>query len=137
VAPPAAPEVVVTGGGRELRVETLLPTGGSGCPVDLAGRLALVPLSAFDRVRESLPAGCAVLRIDLPPGASAGAVRLSASDGTTEAACEPGSECPVGACAFPFAPLVRRAGEAASVLAIFQSTSSAPRRAALAVELAP
>jgi hypothetical protein len=118
-------------------VEVLLPAGGNGCPVDLAGRLALVPLTAFDRLRESLPAGCAVLRIDLPPGSSAAAVSLAAGDGETEAVCQPGSECPVGACAFPFAPLVRRGGETSSVVVIFQSTASAPRRAALAVELAP
>ncbi len=110
--------------------------GGGGCPANLAGRLALVPLGSFDRLAETLPPGCVVLRIDLPAGSLAGtpAVRYAAIGEDGRAVdCAPGRECVDGG-AFPWPAVVRRGATGTAVLAAFESRAATPRGAALAVE---
>lgn len=137
-----ATEVTSSAGGRSLRGEVRVEGGGEGCPSDLAARLGLVPLQipVLEKLDQALPAGCRVLRVEIPAGATVAATRYEAAgeDGVF-AACEPGSACPAGGCAFPVAPIQRRgaAGGASGVLlGIFQSTATAPRSAALVVDLA-
>ena len=130
-APSAGTAAVVTVSGQ--RAEARVDVGSAGCPVDLAARLGLVPLAAFERVVEALPAGCAVLRIDLPAGAAVAGVRFEASDGGAFQECRTATDCPVGASRFPSAPIVRRSGSTAVVLGIFESTSPAPRTGAMVV----
>jgi hypothetical protein len=115
----------------EIRVEQ----GGAGCPIDLAGRLALLPLGSFDRLAASLPAGCVVLRLDLPAGTAVGAIRYQAlADGMAPADCAPGTACAIPECSFPAPAVVRRTADATVVLGIFQSVAATPRSAALSVE---
>lgn len=130
-APGAGTPAVVTVSGQ--RAEARIDVGAAGCPTDLAARLGLVPLTAFDKVVAALPPGCAVLRVDLPLGASVAEVRLEASAGGAFAVCTPGAECAAGASRFPSAPIVRRGVAGPTVLAIFESTSPAPRTGAMVV----
>lgn len=121
--------------GSTSRVEIRVEQGGAGCPLDLAGRLALLPLGSFERLAASLPTGCVVLRIDLPAGAPVGAVRYQAlADGMGAADCPPGSACAIPDCGFPAPAVVRRTPDATVVLAVFQSLAATPRAAALTVE---
>jgi len=122
--------------GEGLRAELTLSGGEAGCPIDLPGRLSLVPLTAFDRLVESLPAGCGLLRVDLPAGAGYAGARLEAASEGAPAECSPGSECPVGSCEFVGQPVLRRSAAGSSVLAAFQTTTSAPRTAILTVFVA-
>jgi hypothetical protein len=121
--------------GATSRVEIRVEQGGAGCPLDLAGRLALLPLGSFDRLAASLPAGCVVLRIDLPAGAPVGAIRYQAlADGMAPADCPPGTACAIPECSFPAPAVVRRTTEATIVFAVFQSVAATPRSAALGIE---
>lgn len=138
--PAASPRVArgVGVSGAAARIEVRLEGGGAGCPSDLAARLSLVPLGSLDRLAETLPPGCVLLRLDLPAGTIPGAISYAAlADGGTPAACQPGVTCPAGECAFPWPAVLRRTAAATVVLAVFESRSAAPRSAALSVEPAP
>jgi hypothetical protein len=126
--------------GRTLRAEIEVAAGGVGCPSDLAARLGLLPLvpELFEKLGRSLPAGCRVLTVEVPAGATVAGARFAAGSAAGEPrTCEPGSECAAGGCAFPVAPIVRRGPQGGRVLGIFQSTADSPRRAAMVVELQP
>lgn len=134
---PATPSVARAAGalGEVARVEIRVEQGGAGCPIDLAGRLALLPLGSFDRLAASLPAGCVVLRLDLPAGVPVGAIRYQAlAEGLEAADCPPGAACAIPDCSFPAPAVVRRTPEATIVFAVFQSVAATPRSAALSVE---
>lgn len=136
-APPASARVARATGvaGAAARVEIRVEQGGAGCPIDLAGRLALLPLGSFDRLAATLPAGCVVLRLDLPAGAPVGQIRYQAlAEGLEPADCPPGAACAIPDCSFPAPAVVRRAADATTVLAVFQSLAATPRAAALTVE---
>src|SRR5690606_25594659 len=121
--------------GEVARVEIRVEQGGAGCPIDLAARLALLPLGSFDRLAASLPAGCVVLRLDLPAGAPVGTIRYQAlADGFEPADCPPGVGCAIPDCSFPAPAVVRRTPDGTVVFGIFQSVAATPRSAALSVE---
>ncbi len=130
-----AAEVTRSADGRTHSAEVRIESGGEGCPMDLAARLSLVPIASFDKLTKSLPAGCAVLRIDLPAGASLAAHRFEAAAEGELQSCAPNGSCPVEAAYFEGAPIVRRSADGSAVLAIFVSSTSAARRGVLTVEV--
>ncbi len=124
--------------GAAARVEVRLEGGGAGCPSDLAARLSLVPLPSLDRLAETLPPGCVLLRLDLPAGARPGTISYAAlADGGAPVDCQPGVACAAEDCSFPWPAVLRRTAASTVVLAAFESRSAAPRSAALSVEPAP
>jgi len=110
--------------------EATISTGSTeGCPGDLAARLAAVPLEEVDELAASIGGGCRVVQVALPAGARYTGFRFEAQSASVTADCLPGRECPSGGCRFPFAPVVRRAGQRTVLLAAFASAVREPRRA--------
>lgn len=74
-----------------------------------------------------------MLRVDLPRGARFVGFRYEATGETGAADCMPSRPCPAAGCRFPGDPVLRRGAERTTVLALFESTSAAPRIGALTV----
>ena len=145
-AAPAAPQPPVTTrpiertcyecrpGESAIFTEAELTTTGSGvCPADLSARLASTSLDALPALLASLPAGCVVLRVDLPRTARYTGFRYESRSAAApqSADCFPRQECAGGGGRFPFEPIVRREAIGTVVLAIFES--AAPRTAGFTV----
>ncbi len=130
--PPARPRVCVECPPGESAAwgEATIATGSAeGCPSDLAARLAAVPLEKVDEIAAGVGDGCRIMQVTLPAGARYTGFRFEAQSGSVTADCLPGRDCPSGGCKFPFAPVVRRAGQRTTLLAAFASTVREPRRA--------
>lgn len=133
--PPAKPRVCVECPAGESAAwgEATVPAGDvDGCPGDLAARLATVALDDVAELAASLGKGCRVVQVALPAGARYTGFRFEAQSASVVADCLPGRECPAGGCRFPFAPVVRRAGQRTVLLAGFASAVAEPRRALVA-----
>jgi hypothetical protein len=120
-------------GEQALWAETMVVGGGAACPADLRARLEAAPVAEIEAARSALPAGCALLRVDLPRGTRYIGFRYEATGERAAADCLPGRPCPVGECRFPGDPVVKRDGDRTTVLAWFEATGAAPRSAVLTV----
>ncbi len=90
------------------------------------------------RLRAALPAGCALLRVELPRGTRYVGFRYEATGERRRADCLPNRPCPAGECRFPGDPVVRREGDRTTVLAWFEVDRRPPRaRRSLTVYYAP
>jgi len=123
VAAPLARECFECGyGERALYAEATVISGGGGCPANLAGELASRALADLPDLIADLPAGCAVLQVELPERGRFVGFRFEAGGPVGAAAdCLAGRDCPAGACRFPVEPVIRRRGERTTLLAIFES----------------
>jgi len=130
---PAAPRTCYEcrPGEQALWTEVRLEAGGT-CPADLRARLETAFVGDLESLRASLPAGCALLRVDLPRGTRFVGFRYEATGERTPADCLPGRPCPAGECRFPGDPVIKR-GESTAVLALFESNAAAARTGALTV----
>ena len=106
--------------------------GGAACPAEIASSLGKLALSEVEGLSIGLPAGCALLRLELPAKSRYTGFRFEAAAPTAEAVdCLPGRDCPAGGCRFVGQPVVRWDGERQIVLALFESSEA--RRATLTV----
>ena len=82
-----------------------------------------------------LPAGCQMLRLELPPNARYVGFRYEVQDGGGAAAsCEPGKDCPSGDARWPMDPLMFRDGTGkTTVSTVFENRSANERRAVLTI----
>lgn len=111
---------------------TISDLSGVACAPELAARLGVLLATELEALVASVGGGCAILRIDLPAGARYTGFRYEAAEPSASGAdCLPGRDCPAGECRFVGEPIVRRAGDATTVFALF--SSSAARRGALTV----
>jgi hypothetical protein len=119
---------------RSLDVTTA--EGGGSCPADLRTRLEAAPTEAWREIAEALPAGCALLEIELTSADRYIGFRYEASSprGRVED-CRPGRDCTAGGCRFLGEPLLRSAGGRTLVAAIFES--AAERSASFVVYARP
>jgi hypothetical protein len=130
--PPACPECKP--GEASLSVEIVAPpsAGATGCGDGLRESL-------LRRDVTGLPAGCQMLRLELPPNSRYIGYRYAVQDaagGTAAAAanCEAGKDCPSGDARFPLDPLLFRDGTGkTTVSAAFENRSANERRAVLTV----
>jgi hypothetical protein len=110
-------------GESAIFTETEIVAGGAdGCPSGLAGDLVTTPIDELPELLASLPAGCAVLRIDLPLTSRYSGFRYesSAGDGGRSADCFARQECAQGGL-FPVEPVVRKVETSTVVFALFES----------------
>ena len=121
-------------GEQALYTEVRLSTGG-GCGDELRARFAGATGAELERLLTSpLPAGCAVLRIDVTKGYRYLGFRYEAgAPGARSADCFPDRPCAGGGCRFVGEPILRRAGETTTVLAIFEVAGGEPRTGGLTV----
>lgn len=116
-------------GESALSVEAVAPpaAGATGCGSGLRETL-------LRRDAAGLPAGCQMLRIELPPNARYIGYRYEVRDGGNAADCQAGKDCPPGDARWPVAPLLFRDGTGkTTVSAAFENRSAAERRAVLTV----
>ena len=113
-------------GESAIFTEAELPSGTAGsCPADLRGRLEASDVDALGDLVAGLPAGCAVLRVDLPRTARYTGFRYEVSAGSGPPAdCFPGRDC-AGGGRFVGEPLVRRDDVGTLVFAIYESSTPA------------
>jgi hypothetical protein len=101
--------------------------GAAGCGTGLREAL-------LRRDVTGLPAGCQVLRLELPPNARYIGYRFDMQDGGSSAQCEAGKDCPSGDARWPMDPLLFRDGTGKTmVTAAFENRSANERRAVLTV----
>jgi hypothetical protein len=119
---------------RALDVTTV--AGGGSCPADLRARLEAAPTAAWREIAVALPAGCALLAIELSSADRYTGFRYEASSsrGRVED-CRPGRDCTAGECRFLGDPLLRSVGGRTLVAAIFES--AAERSASFVVYTRP
>jgi len=87
---------------------------------------------------DGLPAGCHVLRVELPAGAKYSGYRYEIQDGGEGFDCPAGRDCPNGTGRWPVDPVVVKNPEGTVVLAPFESgPSQRDRRAVLTVYFKP
>jgi hypothetical protein len=119
-------------GESALLAEVEIAAGGGRCPAELAARLATASRAELALLAGELPAGCALLTVELPANARYSGFRYEAAGGNGRSEdCLAGRACPAGGCSFPIEPVVRREGNATLVLALFES--DAARRAGFTV----
>ncbi len=128
--PPACPECKP--GESALSVEVVAPpvAGATGCGDGLRESL-------LRRDVTGLPAGCQMLRLQLPPNARYIGYRYEVQDaaGGAAANCEAGKDCPSGDARWPMDPLLFRDGTGkTTVSAAFENRSAdRERRAVLTI----
>lgn len=111
-------------------MERVLPAGAAAgsCGGDIASRLR------GGEVPAGLPAGCHVLRVNVPAGNRYTAYRFEIQDGGASRDCLAGQDCPVGAGRWPVNPVLVRRPEGTVVLAPFEAgASDRERRVVLTV----
>ncbi|MFL6292249.1 MAG: hypothetical protein ACJ759_15250 [Thermoanaerobaculia bacterium] len=117
-------------GESSLSVEAVAPpaAGATGCGSGLREAL-------LRRDVTGLPAGCQMLRLELPANARYIGYRYEIQDGGTNANCEAGKDCPSGDARWPMDPLLFRDGTGkTTVSAAFENRSAdRERRAVLTV----
>ena len=117
-------------GESALSVEVVAPpaAGATGCGDGLRESL-------LRRDVTGLPAGCQMLRLELPPNARYIGYRYEVQDGGGAAAnCEAGKDCPSGDARWPMDPLMFRDGTGkTTVSTAFENRSAGERRAVLTV----
>jgi hypothetical protein len=106
--------------------EVELAAGASGaCPAGLSQQLQGTDVDALGELLAGLPAGCAVLRVDLPRTARYTGFRYEARSATAPSAdCFPGRDCPSGG-RFAGEPLVRRDAVGTIVFAVYEGPAPA------------
>lgn len=117
-------------GESSLSVEVVAPpaAGATGCGGGLREAL-------LRRDVTGLPAGCQMLRLELPANARYIGYRYEIQDGGTNADCEAGKDCPAGDARWPMDPLLFRDGTGkTTVSAAFENRAAdRERRAVLTV----
>jgi len=117
-------------GESSLSVEVVAPpaAGATGCGSGLREAL-------LRRDVTGLPAGCQMLRLELPPNARYIGYRYEIRDGGTNADCQAGKDCSSGDARWPMDPLLFRDGTGkTTVSAAFENRSAdRERRAVLTV----
>ena len=118
-------------GESSLSVEAMAPpaAGATGCGQGLRESL-------LRRDVTGLPAGCQMLRLELPPNARYIGYRYEVQDAAGGAAtsCEAGKDCPSGDARWPMDPLMFRDGTGkTTVSTAFENRSAGERRAVLTV----
>lgn len=132
--PPVARTCYECGPGEQaLYTEVRLETSG-GCGDGLRSRLAAASAADVEGLAGDLPAGCAVLRIDVPKGMRYLGFRYEAgAPGARSEDCFPDRPCGAGGCRFVGDPILVREGSATTVFAIFEVAGDAPRTGGLTV----
>jgi hypothetical protein len=94
------------------------------CPADLRDRLASTAVDELGDLIAGLPAGCTVLRVDLPRSARYTGFRYETKPAGAGASsdCFPGRDC-AGGGRFPGEPLVRRDDVGTLVFATFETST--------------
>lgn len=117
-------------GESALSIAVVAPpaAGAAGCGDGLREAL-------LRREVTGLPAGCQMLRLELPPNARYIGYRYEVQDGGSAAAtCEAGKDCPAGGARWPMDPLLFRDGTGKTMVsAAFENRSANERRAVLTV----
>ena len=117
-------------GESALSIAVVAPpaAGATGCGDGLREAL-------LRREVTGLPAGCQMLRLELPPNARYIGYRYEVQDGGSAAAtCEAGKDCPSGGARWPMDPLLFRDGTGKTTIsAAFENRSANERRAVLTI----
>ncbi len=121
-------------GEQALFTEVRLSTSG-GCGEELRSLLAGAARAEVESfLGRPLPAGCSVLRVDVPKGMRYLGFRYEAgAPGARSADCFPDRPCSAGGCRFVGDPILRRDGESTTVLVIFEVDGPEPRTGGLSV----
>lgn len=115
-----------------MAITATVGAGGAACPAELAARLKVAATPELTAVAQALPAGCSLLRVELPRGARYTGFRYEAEGPNGRAEdCLPGKPCPAGASRFVGEPIVRREGDVTTVVGLFEATGE--RRGTLTV----
>lgn len=132
--PPVARTCYECGPGEQaLYTEVRVETSG-GCDEALRARLAAESAADAGALFAGLPAGCAVLRVDVPKGMRYLGFRYEAgAPGARSEDCFPDRPCSAGGCRFVGDPILAREGSATTVFAIFEVDGGAPRTGGLTV----
>ncbi len=117
-------------GESALSVEEVVPAGeaAGGCGQGIQDLLRNADGAA------GLPAGCRMLRIDLPAGLRYTGYRYEVQEGEQTLDCLAGRECTAGAGRWPIDPVLARSAAGTTITAAFEARgSSRERRAVLTV----
>ncbi|MCB1009995.1 MAG: hypothetical protein KDB94_14010, partial [Acidobacteria bacterium] len=119
-------------GEQALYTEVRVDSSG-GCGDAVRAQLATATTAA-EALAIELPAGCAVLAVEVPKGMRYLGFRYEAgTPGTRSEDCFPDRPCSVGGCRFVGNPILARDGSATTVFALFEVDGGAPRTGGLTI----